>query len=446
MHSSPERAPKKDQFSDWLLVSCAAQLRMTTSHETRVKTTTVGRSRRHEFAVVAVLCFAWGVVSIEYLSVSYLAPFIEPALNLSNIQLGILVSGFSALFGLSSYATGVIADRSGKRRELLVSVLLAFSAASLLSGLATSFLTLLAARLLMGLLEGPILPLAQSIVAIEIPIERRGLKMGIVQGLGFGLSSVAPLLLVALAGRYGWRSGFFVVAVPGLVCAALSAIILRRGTSSAPSEKGRATISADSAAEGRGSALRSRNVWICSALSAVYITYFLTVVSFLPLFYVKVRQLPPAAMSALMSSVGVAGIVMGVIIPALADRIGRKPAAILASAVGLLCPVAALVYVGPLPILWLLMFIGLAPIGVPILSMSTIPAESVPVQWISRAIGLCVAFGTMIGGGAGPTIAGWIADRWNLRGVLLFQAGCAALMAVLAMALRETLIHRPAES
>jgi MFS family permease len=149
-------------------------------------------------------------------------------------------------------------------------------------------------------------------------------------------------------------------------------------------------------------------------------------------------------MSALMSAVGIAGIFMGTMIPALADRIGRKRTAILASAAGILCPLAALLYVGPLPILWLLMFIGLTPIGVSILSMSTIPAESVPVQSISTAIGLCVATGTLIGGGAGPTIAGWIADRWNLRGALLFQACCAALMALLATALRETLVRETA--
>ncbi|MGH8290631.1 MAG: MFS transporter [Steroidobacteraceae bacterium] len=400
----------------------------------------IGRSRRHEFAVVAVLCFAWGVVSVEYLSVGYLAPFIEPALDLSNIQLGILVSGFCVPFALSSYVTGAIADRIGKRRQLMVSVLLAFSAASVLSGFATSFLTLLAARLLMGLLEGPVLPLAQSIIALEIPIERRGLNMGIVQSLGFGLlSGIAPLLLVGLAGRYGWRSGFFVVAVPGLICAGLSWVILRGGTSPAVSEKAGASISAGEAIAGRRQALRSRNIWLCCALSLLYITYFLTATSYLPLYYVKVRQVPPAAMSALMSSVGIAGIIMGLIIPALADRIGRKRTAVMGSAVGLLCPLAALLYTGPLPTLWLLMFIGMAPIGVATLCMSTIPAESVPVQWISTAIGLCVAVGTLIGGGAGPTIAGWIADRWSLQGALLFQAGCAALMAVLASALHETL-------
>jgi ACS family hexuronate transporter-like MFS transporter len=237
----------------------------------------IGHSRRHELAVVAVLCLTWGVVSVEYLSVGYLAPFMAPALSLSNTQLGILVSGFCVPFGLSSYATGAIADRIGKRRQLIVSILLAFSAASVLSGFSTSFLTLLAARLLMGLLEGPILPLAQSIVALESPIERRGLNMGIVQALGFGLlSGIAPLLLVALAGRYGWRSGFFVVALPGLMCAGLLWVVLRGGSSSVAGGIAGSLTPANEAAQDRRPALRSRNIWLCCALSILYITSLLS--------------------------------------------------------------------------------------------------------------------------------------------------------------------------
>lgn len=398
------------------------------------------RSRLHELSTVGVLCLAWGIVSVEYLSVSYLAPFIEPGLGLTHTRLGVLISAFWAAVALSSYMAGRISDRVGRRGTLIVSIMLAFSAASVLSGFATSFLTLLAARLLMGLLEGPILPLAQSIVALETPMERRGLNMGIVQALGSGLlaGGVAPILLVWLASRYGWRSGFFVVALPGLICAALLSIVLRGESREGEGKMGRTAPVDDEAAEGRRMALRSRNVWLCCALSLLYVAFFLTGVSYLPLFYLQVRHLPAGTMSVLMSSMGIAGVVMGIAVPALADRIGRRQAAMLASAAGILCPLAALLYVGPLPMIWLLMFIGWAPIGVSILSMSTIPAESVPVRSISTAIGLSVAAGTLVGGAAGPSIAGWIADRWSLRGAIVFEAGCAAAMALLSIALLET--------
>ena len=54
---------------------------------------------------------------------------------------------------------------SGTGRALVAVV--AFSLCSFLSGVAGSFLTLFLARLLMGVAEGPILPVSQSLVAFE---------------------------------------------------------------------------------------------------------------------------------------------------------------------------------------------------------------------------------------------------------------------------------------
>jgi MFS family permease len=173
-------------------------------------------------------------------------------------------------------------------------------------------------------------------------------------------------------------------------------------------------------------------------LSVLFVAYSLIGLGYLPLFYIKERHLQPQQMSVLMSALGIAGIVMGVAIPALADRIGRKPTAVIASALGVLCPLAALHWSGPLAILGLLMCVGWTPIGASILYMSTIPSESVPSRWISTAIGLTFAAGTLLGGGAGPVLAGWFADRWGLRASLWLEAGCAVAMAVMSCALRET--------
>ena len=66
-------------------------------------------------------------------------------------------------------------------------------------------------RLLMGLFEGPTLPLIQSFIAKESTPSRLGLNMGILQSFGstlFGMI-LAPIILVALANELGWRSAFF---------------------------------------------------------------------------------------------------------------------------------------------------------------------------------------------------------------------------------------------
>jgi len=403
------------------------------------------QQRRYERMMVAVLCLVWSIVNVEFLGINYLMPFISAALRLSNIQVGIVVSAFWVPFALSSYLSGVLTDRLGKRKSVLICVLLVFSLSSFLSGLANSFAALLAARLAMGLLEGPILPLAQSIVALEMPIERRAMNMGIVQSVGPGLIAglLAPLLLVALAVRYGWRSGFFVVLIPGLVCVGLLAHLFQEPRPN-PSSVGHTDVGrSERKAVGLQQMLEIRNIWLCSALSILFVTQSLIGLGYLPLFYIRDRHLLPDQMSELMSLWGVASIVFGLAIPALADRIGRKPTSIIASLMGMICPLAALYYPGPLPILGFLMFLGWAPVGASILFMATIPAESVPVRSITTAIGLTFAIGTLIGGGAGPSVAGWIADTWGLRVSLLLAAAVSAAMAAISLALRETGCDKP---
>jgi ACS family hexuronate transporter-like MFS transporter len=401
-------------------------------------------ARPKELVAVAVLSLCWALALFDITGIDYLMPFIAPNLKLNNSQIGLLFSLYYIPFGMSSYVTGELTDRFGRRRTLLVIVMLLFSLASVLPGLATSFTALLMTRLLMGLLAGPILPLAQTIVAVEMTVERRGTNMGIVQNVASSvLGFLTPLLLVALAVRWGWRSGFFVLAGPGLICTALIALSLRH-VPEAPI----------SAAEDGGEGvkrrrkpirevLRHRNVWLCIIGACLFTSFILIGRGYLPLIYVQLRHMSPQRMGVLMSVLSISGLILGVVFPALADRFGRKPAAIFSSLLGAVLPLAALYFTGPDTVLGLLMFIGWAPASASILLFATIPSETVPANAISTAIGLTFAVGTLIGGFLGPAVAGWSADRWGLQSSLLLEAICAFAMAVICLGLHET---RPARS
>jgi len=317
-------------------------------------------------------------------------------------------------------------------------VMVLFSVASVLPGLATSFTTLLITRLIMGVLGGPILPLAQTIVAVECPAEHRGRNMGIVQSVGTSiLGFLAPILLVALAVRWGWRVGFFVIALPGLTCAAFIALFLRRAAEPKPVVDAGGSDTSHRRI-GVGEVLRYRNVWLCVVGACLFTAFVLIGRGYMPLFYVRLRHMSPQRMGMLMSVLSVSGLALGVLFPAVADRIGRKPAAFISSFLGVVFPLAGLYFVGPDAVLGLLMFIGWAPAGAAILFLATIPSESVPVHSISTAIGLTFAIGTLVGGFLGPAVAGWSADHWGLQSSLLLQAGLAIAMAIIALGLKET--------
>jgi predicted MFS family arabinose efflux permease len=271
------------------------------------------------------------------------------------------------------------------------------------------------------------------------------MDMGIVQNVGSGvLGLMAPILLVALAVHWGWRAGFFFVALPSLICAACIARFFPPDR--ALHDVG-ATVSATEAAQhgrqGIREILRYRNIWLCVINACLFTAFVLIARGYMPLFFIQVKHMLPERMGILMSLLAVSGLILGVLFPAMADRIGRKPTAVISSLLGLACPLAALYYGGPWQVLGLLMFIGWAPGSACILFLATIPSETVPAQSISTAIGLTFAIGTLVGGFIGPAVAGWSSDQWGLQSSLLIDAGCALAMAIVSLGLRET---RPRES
>ena len=183
----------------------------------------------YETMLMILLSLNFGIVFFDRNAMSYLAPFVKPDLNLTNEQVGLFASGLAFMWAISGFVIGTIADRAGHRKAFLVITVIIFSLCSIISGMAGSFLMLLAARMVMGAAEGPLMPISQSFAAAESSPERRGLNMGFVQNFGSNLfgSFVAPLAIVALANAFGWRVSFYLAAVPGLLSALLLWMFVR---------------------------------------------------------------------------------------------------------------------------------------------------------------------------------------------------------------------------
>jgi MFS family permease len=394
--------------------------------------------RLRDVFLVAALSIAWGLANFEFLGINYLLPFIAPDLHLDNGQIGVLISAFWVPFALSGYLSGRLVDRIGHRKLVMLIIFGLFCFASPLSGLTRSFGQLLACRLIMGFIEGAILPILQSVIVLQTPENRRATYMGIVQNLGVGIISgfIAPVLLVWLATHYQWRWGFYLPALPGLLCLiGMVAFIGGKLGESAPSET---HSTAGSTGFPLKEILSERNIILCCILAILFVGYTLIGFAYYPLYLIKVQHLTPESMGSLMSVLGVAQIAMGLLVPMLADRVGRRRAAIIASLVGVFNPILVAFWHTDPVTLGVFMFLTWTPIGASILFISTIPSESVSPRNMSSAIGLTLGIGTLVGGGLGPSFAGWLADHWALRTSILLQAVFALIMCGLSFALRET--------
>ncbi|MEY4761121.1 MAG: hypothetical protein RLZZ200_977, partial [Pseudomonadota bacterium] len=123
-----------------------------------------GTSTAYQWRLTALLSLSFGFVLFDRNALSFLMPFVQPELGLSNTQVGMLSGGLSLTWALAAFGIGVVADRFGSRKKLLVLSTLLFALCSFGSGLAAGFAFMLASRLLMGAAEGGIMPLSQSLI------------------------------------------------------------------------------------------------------------------------------------------------------------------------------------------------------------------------------------------------------------------------------------------
>ncbi len=393
-------------------------------------------TRRYEIWLLALFGLSIGIMEIDMMSLNALIPFVEPSLKLTNTQVGELISGYWVTFTISCSLAGVLSGKLGVRRAF-ASTLAALALCSSLSALANSFFELLAARMVSGLLMGPLYPLALSTIALQSPGGRRGTDMGIMRFTSHTIGTfIAPLLLAYVAGLFGWRAGFLVVLAPGLVFA----FLIMRFLEEPPVQN---TVPTQGHTKPPRSAvlrevLRTRNFWVCT-LGACFVYATISIgQGFIPLYYVKIRHFTAERAATVLSIMGIANLTFGVVVMAISDRIGRKPVVIAASLLAVLGPLVALYYTGPFAALAVLLYLAYGATGMATLITATIPSESVPARSVTTAIGLVMAIGTVGGGIASPAVAGWSADRWGNAAPLFMQLAGFLIIALIATGLRGT--------
>ena len=391
----------------------------------------------YENRTLLILCLGGGIAALDAQALFYLGPFVMRDLHITNSQMGLLSAAVLSTWALSAFTTSVLSDRKGQRKKYLIIAYLMFGVLSFASGLAGSVGMLLVARLLIGVAEGPIVPISHTIIIAESSPRRRGFNMGVVQSVGSQLvgSAVSPLLIVWLATVYNWRGAFFIAGLPGLVIALLIATLIREP----------AVVQATPPAAGSPhlvwerikALLRVRNIRLCALLSCFLNAWYFGLLTFMPLYLVKTLLLSAREMSQVMACAGAGAVLSAATVPFLSDRFGRKPIMSLFAALGVLGPTAALIPGATMPRLMIFVFLGAWVQGVIPLCIGTVPMESTP-QRNATASGFIMAFGMIVGGLIGPAVCGRLAD-WFSLGVAIGVCGAAALAAAATCrALTET--------
>jgi MFS family permease len=220
------------------------------------------------------------------------APLIQDELHLSASQLGVLLSAFYYGYVVCMPAMGWFAERYGAKRVLAVGVAI-WSVATLTTGFAGSFATLLALRVLLGIGESVAFPCASKVLSHAVEVSRLGVANGV---LSFGYllgPAVGTLLGGYLMTVFGWRPVFMVFGAASLMWLWPWSRVRISPPATATSS------SAGSQQPSFPQILRRRELWGASLghFASNYGYYF--IVSWLPFYLVKSRGFSMGSMVAI---------------------------------------------------------------------------------------------------------------------------------------------------
>jgi predicted MFS family arabinose efflux permease len=158
---------------------------------------------------------------IDRIVMNVLVEPIKREFALTDLQVG-LVAGlaFAILNVVLALWVARVAER--RRRLTLISVgTFLWSIATALCGFAGSFVSLILARIGVGVGEAVGLPATSSVISDYFPREKRATVMSVLMlapPIGAFLGSAGGAVI---AQAYGWRAAFFIASLPGFVLAAL---------------------------------------------------------------------------------------------------------------------------------------------------------------------------------------------------------------------------------
>lgn len=173
---------------------------------------------RARFVAAAWLCGLSGILYLDRICMSMALKPIRDELGLSNTEAGYVTMAFTLAYGAFAVPVGRWGDHRGPR-GVLSQIVLAWSAFTALTGVATGLLTLVLVRFLFGAAEAGAFPNAAKVMARWFPAGERGRVQGVMLAFAQVGAVAAPAGAAYLIDRSGWRVAFFAFGALGVAWA-----------------------------------------------------------------------------------------------------------------------------------------------------------------------------------------------------------------------------------
>ncbi|MPQ67957.1 MULTISPECIES: MFS transporter [unclassified Pseudomonas] len=159
---------------------------------------------------IAVFLFSLAMINyMDRIALSIAAKPIAEEFHLTSIGMGYLFSSFIWSYALFLIPVGLLIDKFGVKRVGGMGIFI-WSLATALTGAASSFASLLTARLVMGAGESVSNPVGAKVIREWIPSTERGTITAIFNSGSYAGPAICSVVLAALVAMFGWRMSFVI--------------------------------------------------------------------------------------------------------------------------------------------------------------------------------------------------------------------------------------------
>ena len=346
--------------------------------------------------------------------VAGLLPALAADLDVTIPVAGQLITGYAIGVGIAGPILALLTNRV-PRRVLLLAIMVVYIAGNVLCAMATSYWTLMGARIVLSACHGLHFGVAMVVATRVAPEGRKATAVSLVVA---GVSAATILgvpLGTAIGNAYGWRTTFWVIAAVGVVALVILALFIPNRSGEAPQQSDMKT---ELAAAVRPIAL------LCYAIfAALLVAYFIMLAYIVP-FLTDAVGIALDMVPWVLLAMGIASFVGTLAGGQLGDR---NPAATLIGAFALMAVFLAALWQFA-PNAWaigLLLLAWLSAFSIPAVLQSRLLREvSDAPNFASTLMNTAWQVGIAVGAGLGGLV---IATGWSYGQLPLIAAASSAL-------------------
>lgn len=388
--------------------------------------------RRYGWRISILFMAVWGTAFWDRLIISQASEVIMRALDISVTQFSALTALSTASFAVSSVVIGLISDRKGMRKRILIPLVAGNAILSLGCALSRSYGALLALRIGVGVCQGPMLVLMMSMLAVDSYPGTFGRNAGITAaGVAVFANFLGPIATTRLASAFGWHTPFFASSAMLLIYAVLIGFLVREVSMTAGGQQ--------SFAGAMRGLFANRNFRLCTFIGAFTMVGYWSTQLFAPIYLTDIMGLSTVTRGTVSSVMGFIFIFTQLLVPGCSDRLGRKPALAGALLLGLISPLGMWLLAGSGASVVLYCVFGGLVATTSALFGNVIVMESLPDSLKASASGIVMGIAELVGGTVWPLAAS--SAEQALGGVTALMAITAALFLLAAggtFCLKET--------